>query len=145
MTEDKSAHVAGHAKAPDRLKGYERWKKCRPDGTSYAYWILGAERPADGGFLIETKPRFRGMGYFLFLPHSIGLLPGYGIRYDTLREAKAAAEMPVGNLVEMHRYSILQTLGVFASWAGVSLAEKVAEVCAKLGVPGERLMPTQAG
>ncbi len=130
--------VAGTA--PQRLKGYERWKKCPSDGTSYSCWVLGAERPADGGFLIETKPRFGGMGYFLFLPHSIAVLPGYGIKYERLKAAKLAAEMPVRTLIELHRCEVLRSLGLLASWAGVSLEEKVSQVCKKMGVPVGRVM-----
>jgi len=114
---------------PPRLKGYERWKRTRSDGTSYAYWLLGAETCLEGGFVIETKPRFRGMPYSLYLPHAIALMPGYGILYERLKDAKAAADLPVDSLQQLQRFSILSRFALYAAWGGESSEDRLKRAC----------------
>jgi hypothetical protein len=114
---------------PPRLKGYERWKKAPSDGTSYVYWILGAETCREGGFLIETKPRFRNMPYSLYLPYAIALMPGYGIPYERLIDAKAAAELPVDSLQQLQRSSIISFFSQLASWGGSSAEDRIKAAC----------------
>ena len=78
--DDHSAQVGAGHDTP------RRWTKLPDDGTSYAYW------QSDDGCLIETKPRFRRMGYLLSIPASVsGMERTTHATYPTLREAKVAA------------------------------------------------------
>lgn len=77
------------------------WTKAPPDGTGYAYW----ERP---GFYIETKPRFRPACQYEL--HMAPTRPGewvdsWPIAFDRLRDAKAAADLPIEALRDMQRAS----------------------------------------
>lgn len=114
---------------PPRLKGYERWKKTPSDGTSYVYWILGAETCREGGFLIETKPRFRSMPYSLYLPYSIALMPGYAIQYERLMDAKSVAELPVESLQQLQRSAIFGHFALLAAWGGKSIEDRIKQAC----------------
>lgn len=72
------------------------WKKDSPDGTNYSYWLVD-------GWVIETKRRFLpAIGYSL-MPPARDFGECFPIRFDTLREAKAAAELPRQDILEMTR------------------------------------------
>jgi hypothetical protein len=126
---------------PPRLHGYERWKRAPSDGTSYVYWILGAESCREGGFLIETKPRFRNMPYSLYLPHCIALMTGYPILYERLKDAKEAAELPVESLQQLQRSSILGHFALMAAWGGSSTESRVKQACSEQQVDWRILLP----
>ena len=105
-------------------KRYATWKRCEPDGTSWAYWVLGAETTRDGGFVIETKPRFRRLGYWLFLPAGLSIMGGFGIDYRTLGEAKAAAYLPAGELVKLHKAAIAAHAARWIALCGSNMSER---------------------
>lgn len=85
-----------------------RWRKAPPDGTSYAYW------EADGGWVIETKPRFRpAIPYELTTPWK-----GWPIQCRTLAEAKAIASLPREQIIDLHRAALEAFAAALAGWQG---------------------------
>lgn len=85
-----------------------RWRKAPPDGTSFAYW------DADGGWFIETKPRWRpAIPYELHTPWK-----GWPIQCRTLSDAKAIAALPREQIIDRHRAALEDFAAVTAGWQG---------------------------
>ena len=69
-----------------------RWTRLPKDGTTYAYW------QSCDGCLIETKPRFRRIGYQLMVPANVsGLDRNIYATYPSLRAAQAATDAPAAH------------------------------------------------
>jgi len=63
------------------------WNKAPADGTNYSYWL-------SDGWVIETKQRLLpAIGYSL-MPPARDFGECFPIQFTTLREARAAAELP---------------------------------------------------
>jgi hypothetical protein len=116
------------------------WKKAPPDGTNYSYWTKGGESCRGGAFLIETKERFRSYGYELFLPHSMALIKGSPIHFETLGAAKEATLLTESTLRNMQRCQIRRRLATFASMVGGSIEGRLRELAAEHGMSYEALV-----
>lgn len=120
MAQDAGLNVDGwaDAEAPTSGRGQRaeessrrpalRWRKAPPDGTSFAYW------DAEGGWFIETKPRFRpAIPYELHTPWN-----GWPIQCRTLADAKAIAALPREEIIDLHRAALEAFAAVTAGWKG---------------------------